>query len=110
MEEMSRRGRVGMASMKAGMDRKTGRKYLKSGKMPSELRQPHTWRTRVDPFELDWPQMVKRLRDAPELEAKSQIADARIQHGTRKIPRSRLIYRENSVGRNWGSYAGQDTM
>ena len=43
-----------------------GRKYLKSGKMPSELRQPHTWRTRVDPFEQDWPQMVKRLRDAPE--------------------------------------------
>ena len=71
MEEMSRHGRVGMASMKAGMDRKTGRKCLKSGKMPSELRQPHTWRTRVDPFEQDWPQMVKRLRDAPELEAKS---------------------------------------
>jgi len=71
MEEMSRRGRVGMASMKAGMDRKTGRKYLKSGKLPSELRQPHTWRTRADPFELDWPDLVKRLEEAPELEAKS---------------------------------------
>ena len=71
MEEISRHGRVGMASMKAGMDRKTGRKYLKSGKLPSELKQPHTWRTRVDPFEEDWPEMNKRLKDAPEFEAKT---------------------------------------
>jgi len=71
MEEMSRHGKIGKASMKAGMDRKTGRKYIKSGKLPSEMRRSHTWRTRADPFEEDWPEVVKRLDDAQELEAKA---------------------------------------
>ena len=39
------------SSAKAGMDEKTARKYLKAGKLPSQLKQPHTWRTRKDPFE-----------------------------------------------------------
>ena len=39
-----------MSSMKSGMSRKTGAKYLKQGKGPGELRKPHTWRTRKDPF------------------------------------------------------------
>ena len=32
------------------MDEKTARKYRHAGKLPSELAQPHTWRTREDPF------------------------------------------------------------
>jgi len=36
--------------MKAGMDRKTARKYINAGKLPSEMNKPHTWRTREDPF------------------------------------------------------------
>lgn len=43
-----------LAAAKAGMDRKTARKYLRSGKMPSETTQPRTWRTRPDPFEEVW--------------------------------------------------------
>jgi len=47
------------ASAKAGMDEKTALKYLRSGtlevletgKLPSELKVFHTWRTRDDPFE-----------------------------------------------------------
>jgi hypothetical protein len=38
-------------AMKAGMDEKTARKYRRLDKLPSELEQPHTWRTRKDPFE-----------------------------------------------------------
>ena len=34
--EMKRHGEVGKASARAGMDRKTGRKYVKAGKLPSE--------------------------------------------------------------------------
>ena len=35
---------------KAGMDVKTARKYLRSKKLPSEMKKPHDWRTREDPF------------------------------------------------------------
>jgi hypothetical protein len=69
MEEMQRQGRIGLAAMRAGMDRKTARKYVRAGKLPSELRKPHTWRTREDPFAEDWPALVVMLEEAPELEA-----------------------------------------
>ena len=36
MEEMAKHGELGLASMLAGMDRATGRKYLRMGKAPSE--------------------------------------------------------------------------
>jgi hypothetical protein len=51
------------------MDRKTARKYVRAGKLPSERRTPHTWRTRDDPFAADWPTVVAMLEEAPELEA-----------------------------------------
>ena len=69
MEEMQKQGGIGRAAMRAGMDRKTARKYVRAGKLPSELRTPHTWRTRDDPFAGDWPTVVAMLEEAPELEA-----------------------------------------
>jgi hypothetical protein len=39
-----------VAAAKAGMDAKTARKYLRARRLPSEMRQKHTWRTRPDPF------------------------------------------------------------
>lgn len=71
MEEMSKKGKVGHAAMKAGLDRKTARKYIREGKLPSEILVERTWRTREDPFVADWPEVAKRLEDAPELEAKT---------------------------------------
>jgi hypothetical protein len=71
MEEFSKHGKRGLAAMRAGMDRKTARKWLKRGKLPSESKEPRTWRTRPDPFEQDWPQVVTMLEAAPELEAKT---------------------------------------
>ena len=62
MEETSKHGEVGLAALKAGMDRKTAAKYLKEGKYPSELTAERTWRTREDPFEEDWPECVFRRR------------------------------------------------
>jgi hypothetical protein len=65
------RGRsVEVAAMRAGMHRNTARKYL-SGALPSERQVERTWRTREDPFTEDWPDMMKMLEDAPELEAKA---------------------------------------
>jgi len=50
---------------------KTVRKYERLGKLPSELKQPRSYRTRADPFEADWEEVERMLKDAPELEAKT---------------------------------------
>jgi hypothetical protein len=71
MEEMSKHGRIGMGAMKADMDRKTARKYVAAGKLPSEMRTPRNWQTRPNPFEADWPEVVTLLEAEPALEAKT---------------------------------------
>lgn len=75
MEEKSKHGQVGMAAMKAGMDRKTARKYLRAGKLPSAMTVERVWRTREDPFAEDWAEIEEKLTDAGELEAKALFED-----------------------------------
>lgn len=69
------------ASLKSGMSDKTGRKYIKSGKFPSELRKDHTWRTRDDPFSELWPEAEEYLDISPGLEAKELF-----EHFQREYP------------------------
>lgn len=64
-----------IAAAKAGMDEKTARKYVKAGKLPSELKIEHTWRTRTDPFEAHWEEVREKLNDNPGLEAKTLFED-----------------------------------
>lgn len=71
MEEMTKHGKLGQAAMKADMDRKTARKYVAAGKLPSEMKAPRDWRTRPDPFDEHWPEVQARLEETPELEAKT---------------------------------------
>jgi hypothetical protein len=71
MEEYQKTGKLLKASLRADLDPKTARKYLRAGKLPSQLRVEHSWRTRPDPFTQDWPQARAMLEDAPELEAKA---------------------------------------
>lgn len=71
MEEMSKHGHVGLASMRAGTDRKTGRKYVAAGQLPSEMVKERDWRTREDPFAEHWPEVEARLAETPALEAKT---------------------------------------
>jgi len=75
MEEYGKHGKVGLAGVRAGMSRKTAAKYLALGELPSALARPRRWRTRVDPFGEVWPEMVRRLEVAPELEAKTLFED-----------------------------------
>ena len=65
----------GIAAIKAGMDEKTARKYRRSGKLPSDLKQEHTWRTRKDPFEDVWEGMKSMLEINPGLEGKTLFED-----------------------------------
>lgn len=83
MEELSKNDAVGMAAMKAGLDEKTARKYVSAGKLPSELRAERDWRTRPDPFEEHWPEVEQRLRETPELEAKTLFELLLEQHPDR---------------------------
>ena len=42
------------SAVAAGMDEKTARKYLKLGKLPSQVQSGHNWQTRTNPFAMDW--------------------------------------------------------
>lgn len=86
MEEMQKHGRIGDAAMKAGMDRKTARKYVQAEKLPSEMVAPRFWRTREDPFAEDWPEVAARLEATPELEAKTIFELLCEQHPGRYEP------------------------
>jgi len=63
------------AAAKADMDEKTARKYRGLGKLPSEIKVDHTWRTREDPFAEVWEEMKKKLEINPGLEAKTLFED-----------------------------------
>jgi hypothetical protein len=59
------------AAAKAGLDDKTARKYRRLGRLPSEVRMEHSWRTRPNPFAEVWPRVEEQLTLNPGLEAKT---------------------------------------
>lgn len=63
------------SAAKSGMCARTARKYRRFGKLPSELSQPHTWRTRPDPFKAVFDEIAALLELNPGLEAKTLFAD-----------------------------------
>jgi len=72
MKFMSSGTPLGRAAMKSGMSEPTARKYREVGLLPSQIRSPHDWRTRPDPFGDLWGQDIEPLlRDNPGLEAKT---------------------------------------
>jgi len=62
---------IKIAAAKAGMDEKTARKYIRAGKLPSQIAREHSWRTRPDPFADVWDEVAKYLEVNPHLEAKA---------------------------------------
>jgi hypothetical protein len=67
IEEHSKTGRVEVSGLRAGMDREAARKYMGIEKLPSELCEERTHRTRTDPFGVDWPAIMAQIAAAPEL-------------------------------------------
>lgn len=63
------------AAAKAGMCEKTARRYVRSGKLPSESAAEHAWRTRADPFAEVWEEVVGLLGNNPGLQAKTVFED-----------------------------------
>lgn len=63
------------AAAKAGLSEPTARKYRRAGKLPSELRVSHTWRTRPDPFDVAWPEVEALLEQDSGLQAKTVLEE-----------------------------------
>lgn len=72
MKEKSR-GTLHRAAMKSNMSDKTARKYVKAMKTPEELKKPRKHKTRQDPFNLHWGEILEMLSASPGLEAKTVI-------------------------------------
>ena len=72
MSELQKDVAIGLAAVRSGMDRKTARKYVGLGKMPSEMKVSRGYRTRKDPVSAaDWAWAEEQLRASPLLEGKT---------------------------------------
>lgn len=63
-----------VAAARTGMSERTARKYERAGKLPSQLRNPRTHRTRENPFSGDWPWVEAQLGEDPALQVKTLFA------------------------------------
>lgn len=61
--------KITTVARKMGMDPKTARKYRDSKLLPSQMKKPRDWRTRVDPFAEVWPEVEALLANEPRLKA-----------------------------------------
>ena len=75
-----------IAAARAGMSERAARKYEHEGKLPSQLKLPHDWQTRVNPFEQDWPWVVEQLTRDPALQGSTLFALLCEQHPVRYRP------------------------
>lgn len=93
--------RLAAAAVKAGMDEKTARKYLRVGRLPSQEKKAHTWRTRPDPLEGYWEEVRSFLELNPGLEAKTlfdylqrtyegKVQDGQLRTMQRRVKRWRV--------------------
>ena len=65
---------IEVAAARTGMSPKTARRYRRAGRLPSDLAQPHTWRTRSDPFVEVWDEIRPQLELNDGLQAKTLFA------------------------------------
>jgi hypothetical protein len=65
---------LAFSAAKAGMDRKTARKYRSATRLPSQMSEQapaRIWRTREDPFADVWSEVEALLKEGPGWEAKT---------------------------------------
>jgi hypothetical protein len=107
MDEMIKHDAIGRAAFKAGMDRKTARKYLDAQVLPSATVSPRSWRTREDPFAEQDARIDQLLQDQPTLEAKTlfeilclefpdRFHDGQLRTLQRKVAHWRACHDEHS--------------
>lgn len=75
MSLIQKEGNLTIAAAKAGMDRKTARKWRDSKKLPSQVKKERAGRTRKDPFADVWEEVKANLDLNQGLEAKTLFLD-----------------------------------
>ena len=73
MKKLSEGETLDRAAIKAGMSENTARRYRKGAERKG-TRAARAYRTRLDPYEVVWPEVEKLLVAAPGLEAKTILA------------------------------------
>jgi len=74
------------AAARAGMHPNTARKYEQRGALPSQLSEPRTYRTRPNPFAVDWPWVQVQLERDHALQADTLFAALCRAHPDRYQP------------------------
>jgi transposase len=81
------------SALRAGVERKTARKYVLEGSPgPDEPRPARHWRTRPDAFADLWPEVEVQLGREPQLEAKVLFEGLLERHGGRVTRRQRRTF------------------
>lgn len=99
MNELSKGVTLEKAALRSGMSENTARRYVRGAKAKGQ-RPTRTYRTRKDPFEGVWPEVVAMLESAPGLEGKTiferlrerediQFSEGQLRTLQRKIKRWR---------------------
>ena len=106
MSAFEKTGNIVGSALRADVHPQTARKYIQAAKPPSELQAPRTWRTRPDPLEKVWPEALRMLEVAPELEARALFDHllARPESGLQE-GHLRTFFRRV---RHWRATAGPD--
>ena len=68
------------------MSERTARKYEQAKQLPSQLKRPHDWNTRGNPFEEDWPWVASQLERDPALQGSTLFALLCERHPERYRP------------------------
>ncbi|MDP6374548.1 MAG: IS21 family transposase, partial [Pseudomonadales bacterium] len=77
---------LSIAAVKAGMSEPTARKYRRLKKLPNEMKQPRTYRTREDPFASVWSEIEEMLELDAGLQAKTVFEELQRRHADRFTP------------------------
>jgi hypothetical protein len=108
MKEYDRSGKKGASAMKAGLDRRTARKYIEGAPGPEEPQARRNWRTHVDAFATQWDEVKRRLEAEPKLMAKTLWEELMREHGGKFSPGQKRSF-ERRV-REWKERHGQEPV
>jgi Mu transposase-like protein len=106
MNELSKHRDQGKAAAKAGVSRQTAARYIRTGKLPSELKQAHGWRTRGNPFAEVWPEIEARLRQEPGVWIRFLFEDLQERYPGRFTPGQRRTLHRHVA--KWRALHGED--
>src|SRR4051812_19687922 len=88
------------AAARAGMSVRTAGSYERGGRLPSQLTQPREYRTRLNPFEADWPWITSQLERDAALQATTLFAILCDQHpGRYQATQLRTLQRQIATWR-----------